>query len=111
MQMKLIKQDAVAAPQSTAAFPQKTGDRLPTGILTAERLAAALWQAMQDYAACLTALTIPGLAEDELKKRETSCLLRRADYLEAKVALEACIGGAGKSTRDEKPDDNSRPAR
>lgn len=47
---------------------------------------------MQDYAACLTALTIPGLAEDELKKREMTCHLRRAEYLEAKGALEVCIG-------------------
>lgn len=92
--MKLITQDAAAAPQSAAVFPLKHGDSRPAGILDVEMLTAALWQAMQDYAACLTALTAPGLAEDELKKRETRCHMRRADYLEAKIALEACIGAA-----------------
>lgn len=103
--MKSIKQDA-AAPQSAAAFLRKHGDSLPAGILAVESLTAALWKAMHDYAACLTALTIPGLAEDELKRREMNCHLRRTDYLEAKGALEACIGGADHPARDGKPDDN-----
>lgn len=104
MQMKLIKQDAAAAPQSAAAFPIKRGDGFPAEILAVETLTAALWQAMQDYAACLTALTVPGLADDELMKRETSCHLRRENYLKAKVALEACVGGAV-SVQEERPSD------
>jgi len=61
---------------------------------------------MQEYAACLTALTIPGLADEELKRREASCLLHRANYLEAKGALEACVG-AVHPHRDGKADERS----
>jgi hypothetical protein len=100
MQMKLIKQDAAATLQPAAAFPGKHGDKLPSGMPGVELLTAAMWQAMQEYAACLTALTIPGLAEEELKQREASCLLHRANYLEAKGALEACVGATRPATDD-----------
>lgn len=105
MQMKLITQDAAATPQSAAAFPQQQENSRHAGILAVEAHTAALWQAMQDYAACLTALTIPGLAEDELKTREKNCRLRRSNYLEAKVALETCLGSIGPS-REGKTGDN-----
>lgn len=104
MQMKLITQDTAATAHSAAAFPRQQDNSRPAGILAVEALTAALWQAMHDYAACLTALTIPGLADDELKKREKNCRLRRTNYLEAKIALETCIGAIGPS-RDGKTGD------
>ncbi|WP_151638978.1 hypothetical protein [Noviherbaspirillum aerium] len=86
--MKFIKTGAAAEFQSAAGTPRQYGDKQPVGVISVDALTASLRQAMQDYATCLTALTAPGLAEEELKKREATCVLRRAAYLEAKVALE-----------------------